>query len=76
MNPALTPRERELLQLIWSKGVTNRQAAKLLKINSRTVESHTNSMHKKTGTRNIAELLRWGVAHGEISINCARRKVK
>lgn len=72
----LTPREREILLLIWTKGLKNRQCAKILKIAPRTVETHMINMHRKTGAHNVADLLRWAVAQGELTLNGDNKRLK
>ena len=45
---ALTPREREVLQMV-AEGNTNRQIASILKISIKTVEKHRFQPHGETG---------------------------
>jgi len=60
---SLTPREVEVLQLI-AKGYTNRQAAEILNISVRTVESHRANLTGKLGLRSRVELVRYAKRHG------------
>ncbi|MGV8856595.1 MAG: response regulator transcription factor [Devosia sp.] len=53
----LTPREREVLQLI-SNGQSNKEAGRLLGISPRTVEVHRARVMEKLGARNTADLMR------------------
>src|SRR5690606_19857795 len=53
----LTPREREVLDLITS-GRSNKEAGKLLGISPRTVEVHRARVMEKIGARNTADLMR------------------
>ncbi len=53
----LTPREREVLQLI-SNGQSNKQAGRELGISPRTIEVHRARVMEKLGARNTADLLR------------------
>ncbi|MGJ4940699.1 helix-turn-helix domain-containing protein [Bradyrhizobium sp. HKCCYLS1011] len=53
----LTPREREVLQLI-SEGYSNKQGALRMRISPRTFESHRAEAMRKLGARNTAELVR------------------
>lgn len=53
----LTPREREVLELITS-GRSNKEAGKLLGISPRTVEVHRARVMEKIGARNTADLMR------------------
>ena len=47
---ALTQREQEILQLIWS-GLKNKEIAQRLKISVKTVEAHRANMMKKAAER-------------------------
>lgn len=53
----LTPREREILQLIWG-GHTNRSIAQHLSISIKTAEAHRSNMMKKLRVSNTAQLLK------------------
>lgn len=53
----LTPREREVLQLI-TDGQSNKEAGRLLGISPRTIEVHRARIMEKLGARNTADLMR------------------
>jgi len=53
----LTPREREVLQLI-TNGQSNKEAGRELEISPRTVEVHRARVMEKLGARNTADLMR------------------
>jgi two-component system response regulator FixJ len=53
----LTPREREVLQLI-SNGQSNKEAGRLLGISPRTIEVHRARVMEKLGAKNTADLMR------------------
>jgi len=53
----LTPREREVLQLI-SNGQSNKEAGRNLGISPRTIEVHRARVMEKLGARNTADLMR------------------
>jgi len=53
----LTPREREVLQLI-SNGQSNKEAGRELGISPRTIEVHRARVMEKLGARNTADLMR------------------
>ncbi len=53
----LTPREREVLDLV-AKGNSTKQIADMLKISIRTVESHRINMLKRMKVSNTAELIK------------------
>jgi RNA polymerase sigma factor (sigma-70 family) len=59
----LTPREREVLQLI-AEGYTNRQIAGELNISTKTVEKHRSNLMNKLNIHDLASLVRFAVAHG------------
>lgn len=53
----LTPREREVLQLI-TNGQSNKEAGRDLSISPRTIEVHRARVMEKLGARNTADLMR------------------
>lgn len=59
----LTPRQREVLQLL-AEGHCVKEAASLLNISPRTVEYHKYQMMKDVGLKNMADLVRYAVKHG------------
>ncbi|MCL5290241.1 MAG: response regulator transcription factor, partial [Firmicutes bacterium] len=63
--PALTAREREILQLI-AEGKTTAEAASLLKISKKTVEAHRSRIMNKLGLYNLADLIKYAFLFGLI----------
>ncbi len=59
----LTPREQEVLQLIWV-GLTNRALSERLRISIKTGEAHRANMMKKLGVSNMAQLLKRALEKG------------
>ena len=59
----LTPRERQVLQLI-AEGNSIKEIAAALDISPRTVEFHRYNAADKLGAKTIAELARYAVRHG------------
>lgn len=59
----LTPREYEILQLVWA-GLTNRAIAEQLHISVKTAEAHRANMMKKLRVSNIAQLLKRALEEG------------
>jgi DNA-binding NarL/FixJ family response regulator len=63
----LTPREREVLQLI-AEGATSKQIGRRLHISVKTVGSHRQSIMDKLGRHNVADLTRYAVREGLVSL--------
>ena len=61
----LTPREREVLQLI-SEGHTNSAIAQILTVSVKTIEKHRSNLMSKLNVHNLAELIRAAIKHGLI----------
>jgi len=64
----LTPRQREVLQLI-AEGRTMKEVASILNISSRTVESHKYEMMEALGVQTNAELLQYAIKIGLVSVS-------
>ena len=62
----LTPREREVLQLI-AEGRTTKEIAAGLKLSNKTVETHRQQMMDKLGLHSIAQLTKFAVREGMTS---------
>ena len=58
----LTPREREVLQLI-AEGHTNTAIAQILKISVKTVEKHRSNLMSKLHVHGLAGLIRTAIKH-------------
>ncbi len=61
----LTPRERQVLQLV-AEGKTTKQVAKLLGITQKTAESHRTRIMEKLDVHETASLVRYAVRRGLI----------
>ena len=59
----LTERERRILQLV-AEGLSNRAAAELLTVSTKTVEKHRANLMRKLGLRNFGELMMVAVETG------------
>jgi DNA-binding NarL/FixJ family response regulator len=59
----LTPRQREVLQLV-AEGKSTKEISAALKISPKTVEFHRNSLMDELGVRTTAELTRYALARG------------
>ncbi len=68
----LTPREYEILQLVWA-GLTNRTIAERLHISVKTAEAHRANMMKKLRVSNIAQLLKTALEEGLLATHASER---
>lgn len=64
----LSPREKEILQLIAEEH-TSSEVAKILSISEKTVEKHRANMMEKLQARNLAGLVRLAIKHGLVDKN-------
>lgn len=64
--PTITPREREVLELV-AAGLTDRKIAERLTISLPTVRSHLDRIRAKTGSRRRADLTRLAVNEDFVS---------
>lgn len=62
---ALTPRQREILQLV-AQGKTAKEIGAILDLSARTVESHKYDLMKALGVERSAELVQFALKHGLI----------
>ncbi len=63
----LTPREREILQLL-AEGNSAKEIASHLNMSHKTVETHRRNVMEKLNTRSIAELTKYAVREGLVSV--------
>lgn len=63
----LTPREREILQLI-TEGYSNRDVAERLTISVKTVGVHRNNLMEKLDIHNTTDLVKYAIRKGIISL--------
>lgn len=63
----LTPREREILKLL-AMGKTNREISEELFISIKTVETHRKNIMSKLKLRNLADIVRYAIKQGIISV--------
>jgi len=61
----LTPREREILQLL-AEGKTNKEVATILKLSPYTVETHRGNLLQKLNLHSVPELILYAVRKGVI----------
>lgn len=69
----LTPREREVLQLI-AEGYTNGDIAEALGISIKTVEKHRGNLMSKLRVSDLASLMRLAIRYGLVSAGSASSK--
>ncbi len=62
----LTPRQREVLQLV-AEGRSNKEIAAALFVSCKTVEFHRSNIMRALGLHTTAELTRYAVRHGVVS---------
>jgi DNA-binding NarL/FixJ family response regulator len=62
----LTPREREILQLL-AEGKSNKEIAQALNLSLYTVETHRRNLQEKLSLHSLAELILYAVRKGLIS---------
>ena len=64
----LTPRQREVLQLI-AEGKTTKQTAALLEVSVKTVETHRAQLMERLAIHDVPGLVRYAVRHGMVHID-------
>ena len=67
IQPEITEREHEILQLIVD-GLTSKEIAEKLFISPRTVDTHRANLMEKLELHNIADLVRYSIQHELVSI--------
>ncbi|MCI0442727.1 response regulator transcription factor [bacterium] len=63
----LTPRQREILQLI-AEGRTNKEIAQILKIAVKTVDTHRTQLMERLDIHDVAGLVRFAIQMGLVSL--------
>jgi len=61
--PSLSPREREVLQLL-AEGLTSPQIGKRLYVATSTVESHRRNIARRLGLHGVADLTKYAIREG------------
>ncbi|OFW17552.1 MAG: hypothetical protein A3H27_01075 [Acidobacteria bacterium RIFCSPLOWO2_02_FULL_59_13] len=64
--PPLTPRQREILQLV-AEGRSAKEIADILRVSPRTVEFHKYRIMESLDLHTIAELTQYAIKHGIVS---------
>lgn len=65
---ALTPRQREILQLI-AEGKSTKEIAFILEVSVKTVETHRAGLMERLGIRDVAGLVVYALRHNLISVD-------
>jgi len=60
---SLTPREREILQLV-AEGKSSNDIGKILHLSPKTVESHRSRLMQKLGINGLHNLIKFAIQHG------------
>ena len=66
--PSLTPKEREVLQLL-AEGKTNKEIADYLNVSIKTVDNHRQRIMEKLNLHTVAELTKYAVRGGLTSLD-------
>jgi len=64
----LTPREREVIQLI-AEGETTKQIATQLHVSIKTIETHRSQLMQKLGVNSVAQLTKFAIREGLTSLD-------
>lgn len=64
---ALTPRQREILQMV-AEGKSTKEIAFVLEVSVKTVETHRAALMERLGIRDIAGLVLYAVRHNLVSV--------
>jgi DNA-binding NarL/FixJ family response regulator len=71
---SLTPREREVLQMI-AESYSNKQIATKLGMSARTADTHRTNIMKKLDLHDVAALTRWAIANQLVDISESHKSV-
>jgi len=66
--PALSPREREVLQLM-AEGKSTKQIASILNISKKTADNHRAHLMEKLKASSLAELIKYAIREGLTSVD-------
>lgn len=66
-NPALSPKEREVLQLV-AEGRSTKEIADVLAVSIKTIDTHRQHIMDKLGLRSVAELTKYAIREGLTSV--------
>jgi RNA polymerase sigma factor (sigma-70 family) len=63
----LSPREREILQLV-AEGKTSQEIAEIISISPKSVDTYRSRLMRKIGVDDVAGLVKFAIQHGVISL--------
>jgi DNA-binding NarL/FixJ family response regulator len=67
LTEVLTPREREILQLL-AEGKSSKDIASILHVSEKTVHTHRQNIMEKLGIHSVAELTKYAIKEGITSV--------
>jgi len=67
LSSSLTPRQREVLQLV-AEGRSVKEIAVILKVSAKTVEFHKSALMERLDIHTTAELTRYAIGHGLVAM--------
>jgi DNA-binding NarL/FixJ family response regulator len=70
--PKLTPREREVIQLL-AEGKSSKEVASLLNLSTKTAETHRSNIMRKLGIHSIRDLVVYAVKNDIIQVQVPQR---
>jgi DNA-binding NarL/FixJ family response regulator len=70
--PKLTPREREVIQLL-AEGKSSKEVASLLNLSTKTAETHRSNIMRKLGIHSIRDLVVYAVKNDIIQVQVPHR---
>ena len=65
--PTLTPREREVLQLL-AEGKSTKEVASVLNLSTKTAETHRSNIMRKLGIHSVSELVLYAVRNNIVQV--------
>jgi DNA-binding NarL/FixJ family response regulator len=71
----LTPRQREILQLI-AEGHTTQAIARMLNLSAKTVETHRSQLMHRLGLHDVTGLVRFAIRHGLLPLSAVLSAAK
>jgi len=72
--PELTPREREVIQLL-AEGKSSKEVASLLNLSTKTAETHRSNIMRKLGFHSIRDLVVYSIKNNIIQVQVPTRAV-